>query len=107
MLIILIDICCDKCINKKKEYKTLDENNVFELDVCTSAHGHIKVIFSQYLLNRTFYNWDDIEAIRLFPAKFKSLSSSPEVSPADIHIINSFNLPQRSIGIAVSVGNLL
>ena len=73
MLIILIDICCDKCINKKKEYKTLDENSVFGLDVCTSAHGHIKVIFSQYSLNGTFYNWDDIEAIKLFPDKLKSL----------------------------------
>lgn len=56
MLIILIDICCDNCANIKKEYKTIDENNVFGLVVCKSAPGYIRFVFPPQPISNNIYN---------------------------------------------------
>jgi len=59
MLLVLTNICCDNCANKVKEYRTLDENNALEIDVCTSSPEYIKLVFPSYSLRGIVYYWND------------------------------------------------
>jgi hypothetical protein len=57
MLLVLTNICCDNCANKVKEYKTLDENNALEIEVCHNVPGYIRFVLSLYHQNVYLYNW--------------------------------------------------